>query len=56
MSAISGPNIVYFKRFRETLIETPKKDYITGSIEVPVDVRSTILGFLENHLSTQKQQ
>lgn len=56
MGATSGPDMAFFKRFRETWTKLNKKVYITGSNEVPDDVRSTILGFLEYHLSTQKQQ
>lgn len=56
MGATYGPNMALFKRFRETWTKLNKKVYITGSNEVPDDVRSTILGFLEHHLFKQKQQ
>ena len=45
-----------FKRFREAWTKLDKNVYITGSNEVPDDIRSTILGFVEHYLSTQKQQ
>ena len=56
MGATSGPHLALFKRFRETWTKLDKNIYITGSNEVPDSVRSTILGFLEHHLSTQKQK
>lgn len=55
MGATSGPNMALFQRFRETWTKLDKDDYMTGSNEVPDDVRLTVLGFLEHNLSTQKQ-
>lgn len=55
MDATSGPDMVLFKRFRETWTKIDKNVYITDSNEVPDDVRSTILQFIEHQLSTQKQ-
>lgn len=56
MGGTSGPDIAFFIRFREIWTKLNKKIYMTSSNEVPGDVRSTILGFFEYHLSTQEQQ
>ena len=46
------PGMALFKRFREAWTKLEKNVYITGSNEVPNDVRSTILGFVEHYLFT----
>lgn len=56
MGATSGLDIEFFKRFRETWMKLNKKVYIIASNEVADEFHSAILGFLEYHLSTQKQQ
>lgn len=56
MDATSGPDMALFKRFRDNWAKINKNVYITDSNEVPGDVRSTILQFIEHRLSTQKQQ
>ena len=56
MDGTSSPDMVLFKRFRESWTKLNKNVYITGSNEVSDDVCSTILGFFEHYLSTQKQQ
>ena len=56
MGATSAPDMALFKRFREAWTKLDKNVYITGSNEVPDDVRSTIVGSVEHYLSTQKQE
>lgn len=55
MGATSGTDMALFKRFRETWKKLDKDIYKTGSNKVPVDVRSTVLGFFKHHLSAQKK-
>ena len=52
----TSPDMALFKRFREAWTKLDKNVYIIGSNEVPDDVCSTILGFIDHYLSTQKQQ
>ena len=54
MGATSGPDMVLFTRYREALEKLNKKVCMTGINEVPDDMHSTILEFLENNLSTKK--
>ena len=53
MSATSGPDMMLLKRFRETWKKLGQV-YKIGSNEVPDDVRSTILGFLEHAETTPR--
>ena len=50
MGATSGLDMFLFTRFREALEKLNKKVYMTGINEVPDDIHSTILQFLENGL------
>ena len=47
--------MLLFKRFRVTWTNLDKKVYKTGSTEIPDDIRSDNLVFLEYQLSKQKQ-
>lgn len=54
MDATTGPDMLHFKRFRETLANIDKNVYITAKNEVPDDVCSNIIHFIEDELATQK--
>lgn len=55
MRAISGPEMLLFKRFRDIWTKLNKNVFITGIKEVPNNLRTTIHEFLEYNLSTQMQ-
>ena len=50
MGATSGADMLLFTRFREAPEKLNKKVCMTGINEVPDDIYSTILEFLENNL------
>ena len=54
MGATSSPDMLLFTRFREAWEKLNKKVYMTGINEVPDDISSTILEFLENNISKKK--
>ena len=54
MGATSGLDMLLFTRYREALEKLNKKVCMTGINEVPDDIHSTILEFLENNLFTNK--